>query len=110
MRSFCRNRRSYYQRRIRHLTVMPQKVWYGENPESHGVRQRSWRGKAEGKAESILVLLTAKGTVPPKVKEAIYAQTDMDALNQWLLLAAGNMEEFINGMHSRAGRYQKTVE
>ncbi len=58
------------------------------------------------------IFLYTKGTVPPKVKEAIYAQTDMDALNQWLLLAsgAGNMEEFINGMHSRAGRYQKTVE
>nr|WP_304955059.1 hypothetical protein [uncultured Acetatifactor sp.] len=89
---------------------MPQKVWYGENPESHGVRQRSWRGKAEGKAESILVLLSAKGTVPPKVKEAVYAQTDMDALNQWLLLAAGNVEEFIDGMHFGTGRYQKTVE
>ena len=26
------------QRRIGHLTVVPQKVWYGEGPESHGVR------------------------------------------------------------------------
>ena len=26
------------QRRIGHLTVVPQKVWYGEEPESHGVR------------------------------------------------------------------------
>ena len=26
------------QRRIQHLTIIPQKVWYGEEPESHGVR------------------------------------------------------------------------
>ncbi len=42
--------------------------------------------------------------------EAVYAQTDMDALNQWLLLAAGNVEEFIDGMHSGTGRCPKTVE
>lgn len=63
-----------------------------------------------GNQRPILVLLSAKGTVPPKVKEAVYAQTDMDALNQWLLLAAGNVEEFIDGMHSGTGRCPKTVE
>lgn len=26
------------RRKIRHLTVVPQKVWYGEQPENHGVR------------------------------------------------------------------------
>ncbi len=26
------------QRKLGHLTVVPQKVWYGEEPESHGVR------------------------------------------------------------------------
>ena len=26
------------QREIRHLTVVPQKTWYGERPEAHGVR------------------------------------------------------------------------
>ena len=26
------------QRRIHHITVVPQKTWYGEEPESHGVR------------------------------------------------------------------------
>ena len=26
------------QRSIRHLTVVPQKTWYGESPEKHGVR------------------------------------------------------------------------
>ncbi len=47
-----------------------------------------------------------------KKAEAIYTQTDMDVLNQWLLLAAGagNVEEFINGMHSGTGRCPKTVE
>lgn len=26
------------QRKIRHITVVPQKVWYGEEPGNHGVR------------------------------------------------------------------------
>lgn len=70
------------------------------------------RIKAEGKAESILVLLLAKGTVPPEVEKAIYAQTDMDTLNQWLLLAAGagSVEEFVDGMRSGTGQRPERVE
>ena len=69
-------------------------------------------GRAEGRAEGILVLLSAKGTVPPEVEKAIYAQTDMDTLNQWLLLAAGagSVEEFVDGMCLGTGQRPKRVE
>ena len=36
------------QRRIRHLTVVPQKSWYGERPESHGVRLDIYLDEEEG--------------------------------------------------------------
>ena len=36
------------QRRIRHLTVVPQKAWYGENPESHGVRMDVYLDEEDG--------------------------------------------------------------
>lgn len=36
------------QRRIRHLIVVPQKVWYGEVPESHGVRLDVYLDEEEG--------------------------------------------------------------
>ena len=36
------------QRRIRHLTVVPQKVWYGEKPESHGVRLDVYLDEEDG--------------------------------------------------------------
>lgn len=36
------------QRRIRHLTVVPQKAWYGENPESHGVRLDVYLDEEDG--------------------------------------------------------------
>lgn len=65
------------------------------------------KGKAEGKAEDILVLLSAKGTIPPEVKETIDAQMDMDVLNRWLLLAAetANVEEFAQRMHSARSQH-----
>lgn len=36
------------QRRIRHLTIVPQKVWYGEEPESHGVRLDVYLDEEDG--------------------------------------------------------------
>ena len=36
------------QRRIGHLTVVPQKVWYGEEPESHGVRLDVYLDEEDG--------------------------------------------------------------
>lgn len=36
------------QRRIGHLTVVPQKVWYGEGPKSHGVRLDVYLDEEDG--------------------------------------------------------------
>lgn len=36
------------QRRIRHLTVVPQKTWYGEKPGSHGVRLDVYLDEEDG--------------------------------------------------------------
>ena len=36
------------QRRIRHLIVVPQKVWYGENPDSHGMRLDVYLDEEDG--------------------------------------------------------------
>lgn len=36
------------RRKIRHLTVAPQKVWYGEQPENHGVRLDIYLDEADG--------------------------------------------------------------
>ena len=36
------------RRKIRHLTVVPQKVWYGEQPENHGVRLDIYLDEANG--------------------------------------------------------------
>ena len=36
------------QRKIRHLTVVPQKVWYGERPESRGVRLDIYLDEEDG--------------------------------------------------------------
>ena len=36
------------QRKIQHLTVVPQKVWYGEGPENHGVRLDVYLDEEDG--------------------------------------------------------------
>jgi len=36
------------QRKIRHLTVMPQKSWYGERPKTHGVRLDVYLDEEDG--------------------------------------------------------------
>lgn len=36
------------QRSIKHLTVLPQKTWYGENQGSHGVRLDVYLDEEEG--------------------------------------------------------------
>lgn len=36
------------QRKIRHITVVPQKVWYGEEPENHGVRLDVYLDEEDG--------------------------------------------------------------
>ena len=53
-------------------------------------------GKAEGKAESVLQLLSLKGKIPEKLEQRIREQKDMDILSVWLAAAAhvGSVEEF----------------
>lgn len=53
-------------------------------------------GRAEGRAGDVMTFLEAKGTVPPQLERAIYTETDMNVLKDWLLLAAGaaSVEEF----------------
>lgn len=53
-------------------------------------------GKAEGKAESVLQLLSLKGKIPEKLEQRIREQKDMDILSIWLAAAAhvGSVEEF----------------
>lgn len=53
-------------------------------------------GKAEGKAESVLEILSEYGEVPSELREKILLQTDLKVLSRWLKLAAGadSVEEF----------------
>ncbi len=45
-------------------------------------------GLAEGKAESVLTILSVKFTVPKELKEEIMSQTDLEVLDRWVVLAA----------------------
>ncbi|MDE6639899.1 MAG: Rpn family recombination-promoting nuclease/putative transposase [Acetatifactor sp.] len=53
-------------------------------------------GKAEGKAESVLQLLSLKGTISEELERRIREQKNMDILSVWLAEAAdvGSVEEF----------------
>ena len=44
--------------------------------------------RAEGKAESVLTILSVKFTVPKELKEEIMSQTDLEVLDRWVVLAA----------------------
>ena len=57
-------------------------------------------GKVEGKAESILELLTDSGTVSDELKMRILGQRDMEILKKWIRLAAHvkSVEEFSSQM------------
>lgn len=54
-------------------------------------------GKAEGKAEAVLEILSEYGEVPKDLKVEILSQTDLQKLSGWLKLAAraGGLEEFM---------------
>ncbi|MCM1057771.1 MAG: Rpn family recombination-promoting nuclease/putative transposase [Firmicutes bacterium] len=54
------------------------------------------KGKAEGKAEDVLQLLSLKGPVPEGLEQRIREQKDMDTLSSWLVTAARaeSVEEF----------------
>lgn len=47
------------------------------------------QGKAEGRAEDILLLLAVKGDISEELEGIIYNQKDLDVLNDWLIMAAG---------------------
>ncbi len=53
-------------------------------------------GRAEGKAESILRLLSETGTVPDFLRQRILQEQDAETLDRWLLIAARaeNVENF----------------
>lgn len=54
-------------------------------------------GKAEGKAEAVLQLLSLKGTISEELERRIREQKNMDILSVWLAAAAdvGSVEEFV---------------
>lgn len=45
-------------------------------------------GKVEGKAESILELLSEYGDIPEDISQKIMRETDLEKLTKWLKLAA----------------------
>lgn len=57
-------------------------------------------GKAEGKAEDILVLLEDIGILSDDIRDKIMNETDLSVLKRWLKLAAKaeSIEQFINEM------------
>jgi len=59
----------------------------GEGREA-GKAEGKAEGRAEGKAEDVLRLLEEKGSVSPGLCRAVYAQKDVEVLEQWLILAA----------------------
>ena len=58
------------------------------------------RGKAEGKAESILEILSELGEMSVELKEQILSQNDLRILKEWVKLAAkaDSLEQFIREM------------
>lgn len=62
---------------------------YNEELYYAGLRQEGYeRGKAEGKAESILLLLSDLGRVSQELKETVMGETDVQKLMKWIKLAA----------------------
>lgn len=56
------------------------------------------RGKAEGKAETLLDFLSELGAVPEELQERILSERDTEVLTKWVKLAAksDSIEKFIN--------------
>lgn len=57
-------------------------------------------GKAEGKADAVLELLSEIGEVSEELRILIYGETDLNRLTRWVKLAArsGSLEEFAEKM------------
>lgn len=57
-------------------------------------------GRQEGRAETVLELLSELGEVPEELRLHIYSETDLKCLIRWVKLAAraGSVEEFTEKM------------
>ena len=67
---------------------------YNEEEELKKYGQAEYRsgeinGKAEGKAESVILALEMKGTVPEQLKDRIFSEKDISLLEDWLKAAIG---------------------
>lgn len=64
------------------------------------LKESADKGKAEGKAESILVLLREVGAVPSEISAKIFGENNELTLCRWLKLAARaeSVEQFISSM------------
>ena len=74
---------------------------YDEERELKIIREdERFLGKAEGKAEGIIELLTDYGDVPDELKNRILKQLDLEILKKWIKLAARvkSVEEFSSQM------------
>ena len=75
---------------------------YNEEEEMRKLREGEreiWekRGKAEGKAEDLLLILEFRWTVPGWLKERIFQETDALQLESWMkaAMSAGTMKDFL---------------
>lgn len=64
------------------------------------LKSREKAGIAQGKAESIIVLLSNHGSVPTQLAERISTQKNAETLEKWFKLAAkvSSIEEFAEQM------------
>ena len=71
---------------------------------SIGVEHGKMLGKAEGKAESILILLKNLGSIPEDIKTKILGQTEMDILDVWLVKAARakSVDDFVKSLEQES--------
>ena len=81
--------RALYEVRLKEMRDRMAREDYvrGEGREA-GKAEGKAEGRAEGKAEDVLRLLEEKGSVSPGLCRAVYAQKDVEVLEQWLILAA----------------------
>lgn len=63
---------------------------------SEGRAEGRTEGRIEGKAESIVEILSAKGSVPERLRDRILAEKEPEVLSRWLQLAvsAGSVSRF----------------
>ncbi len=85
--------RALYEARLKEMRDRMAREDYvrGEGREAgkaEGMAEGKAEGRAEGKAEDVLRLLEEKGSVSPGLCRAVYAQKNVEVLEQWLILAA----------------------